>query len=80
MEQAVLGLGKRAPTVRSALNLLYRKPIVSAADVAETLEVSTPTANAAINSLIKLNILTEVTGQQRSRIYVFDRYLKLFVS
>jgi len=80
VEQAVLGLGKRAPTVRSALNLLYRKPIVSAADVAETLEVSTPTANAAINSLIKLNILTEVTGQQRSRIYVFDRYLKLFVS
>lgn len=80
VEQAVLGLGKRAPTVRSALNLLYRKPIVSAADVAETLEVSTPTANAAINSLIKLNILTEVTGQQRSRIYVFDRYFKLFVS
>lgn len=80
VEQAVLGLGKRAPTVRSALNLLYRKPIVSAADVAETLGVSTPTANAAINSLIKLNILTEVTGQQRSRIYVFDRYLKLFVS
>lgn len=80
VEQAVLGLGKRVPTVRLALNLLYRKPIVSAADVAETLGVSTPTANAAIKSLIKLNILTEVTGQQRSRIYVFDRYLKLFVS
>jgi len=80
VEHAVLGLGKRAPTARLALNLLYRKPIVSAADLEQELHITTPTANTLIKLLIKDDILVEVTGQQRGRIYRFDRYLKLFVS
>ncbi|WP_053843660.1 Fic family protein [Paracidovorax avenae] len=80
VEQAVLGLGKRAPTARAALNLLYRNPIVSAADLSRALSVSTPTSNALIRDLVQLGILEESTGRQKGRIYVFDRYLKLFVN
>jgi len=80
VEQAVLTLGKRAVNARQMLNLLYRKPIVSAADIEQALAVSTPTANALIRDFEKLKILQEMTGQQRGRIYGFNRYLSLFVS
>ena len=80
VEHAVLGLGKRAANARQALNLLYRKPVISAATLEEALSISTPTANALIRDLETLGILREVTGQQRGRAYAFDSYLKLFVS
>jgi Fic family protein len=76
----VLTLGKRAVNARQLLNLLYRKPVVSAADIASALAVSTPTANALIKDFERLAILKEMTGQQRGRTYMFDRYLKLFLS
>ncbi len=80
VEQAVLSLGKRAHSARLALNLLYRKPIINAADVEEALTITTPTANALIRALVELGILVEITGQQRWRSYAFERYLKLFLS
>ena len=79
-EQAVLALGKRAPNARAALNVLYRNPVVSAADLSKALSISTPTSNALIRDLAQLGILHENTGRQKGRIYVFDRYLRLFVS
>ncbi len=80
VESAVLGLGKRAPNAQQALNLLYRQPLVSASEVERALGVSAPTANALIRDLVRLGVLTEITGQQRWRTYTFDRYLRLFVS
>jgi Fic family protein len=80
VEHSVLSMGKRAPTARLALNLLYRKPILSAFDLEQVLQVSTPTANSMIKALIDRNILVEITGQQRSRVYAFERYLSLFLS
>lgn len=79
-EHATLDLGKRAASARQALNVLYRKPILDASELEKALEITTPTANRIINTLIEKNILVEVTGQQRGRIYAFDRYLKLFLS
>lgn len=80
VEKAVLKLGKRAHTARMALSLFYRNPIVHASDVEQELSVSTPTANALIKALVDLDILKEITGQQRWRAYAFERYLRLFLS
>jgi len=80
VEQNVLTLGKRAANARQLLNLLYRKPLVSATDIETALKVSTPTANALIRDFERLGLLKEVTGQQRWRAYSFDRYLNLFIS
>ncbi len=80
VEHDILGLGKRAPNAKLALNVLYRQPIVSAADLEDALSVSTPTANALIRDFVRLGILTEVTGQARGRVYEFKRYLDLFLS
>lgn len=79
-EARILTLGRRAENAKRALNLLYQKPIIEAADLEMGLEISTPTANALIKSLINKKILKELTGQQRGRIYAFEAYLKLFIS
>lgn len=78
-EHKLLELGKRAAKAKQLLNFLYRKPIVSAAEVEQAIAVSTPTANALLRDLIRLGVLREITGQMRGRVYVFDRYLELFV-
>ena len=80
VEQRILTLGKRAPNAHAALNLLYRRPFIAASDLAQAIEVSAPTAQALIKSLIKLGILTEITGQMRDRLYAFELYLNLFAS
>jgi Fic family protein len=79
-EQATMTLGRRAPMAHQALNLLYRKPVVDAADLEEALDITSPTANKLIRSLIDLDVLKEITGQQRGRVYAFERYLNLYVS
>lgn len=80
VELATLDLGKRAALASQALQVLYRKSIVSAADLEQALEITTPTANKLIQALMEKDILIELTGQQRGRLYAFDRYLKLFIS
>jgi len=75
-----MSLGKRAPTVRQALDCLYRKPVLDAAEMEKALAISTPTANKLIDTLREKNILVEITGQQRGRVYAFERYLNLFVN
>lgn len=80
VEQRILTLGKRVPNARAALNLLYRRPFVSAGDLEQALGVSAPTAQALIKDLIRLGILTEITGQMRGRLYEFQPYFDLFVS
>ena len=79
-EHTILKLGKRAANAQKALNLLYRKPIISAADLEQALSVSTPTAHALIHDFERLEILKEITGQQRGRAYVFQHYFDLFLS
>jgi Fic family protein len=79
LEPRLRDLGKRAPNAGRALEMLYRKPILTAADLVGDLEISKQTANALIRDLIKLGILKEITGQERWRAYAFDRYLGLFV-
>ncbi|MEY4593083.1 MAG: hypothetical protein RIR18_1978 [Pseudomonadota bacterium] len=78
-EQQILQLGKRTPNARQALNVLYRKPMVTAADLEQALGLSHPTVNALLRDFLKLGLLKEMTGAARNRLYVFENYLKLFL-
>ena len=79
VEQRILSLGKRAPNARQALNLLYRKPMIAAADLEQSLGITHPTANALLKDFMRLDILREITGSERYRLYVFETYLNLFL-
>ena len=79
-EQVALDMGKRTALASQALQLLYRKSIISATDLEQALQVTTPTANKLIQTFVDKNLLVELTGQQRGRVYAFERYLRLFLS
>lgn len=79
VEQQLLQLGKRTPNARQALNVLYRKPMVTAAYLEQELRLSHPTVNALLRDFIRLGVLREVTGAARNRLYVFEPYLELFI-
>lgn len=78
-EHQILELGKRTPNARHALNVLYRKPMLTAASLERELNLSHPTANALLRDFMRLGLLKEVTGAARNRLYVFEAYLELFV-
>lgn len=79
VEHKMLELGKRVPRARAMLNLLYRKPVVSAGDLERGLGITHPTANALLKDFMRLGILKELTGAERHRLYSFEAYLDLFV-
>lgn len=79
VEQRILSLGKRAPNARAALNILYRQPLMAAAELEAAMDVSNPTAQKLLRDLERLGIVEETTGQMRDRLYAFEPYLKLFI-
>lgn len=80
MDRLAFSYGKRAENVQRLLKHLYRKPAVTALQVADLLGVTHQTASALLNKMVKDGMLTEITGYQRNRIFVFDRYITLFRS
>lgn len=80
VEHKIISLGKKQALAKSFLQFLYGKPITDANDVAKDLNINISTALRLIEDLIKLEILIEVTGFKRNRIFAFDDYIKLFRS
>jgi len=50
-------------------DLLMRQPVITAGLVMTDLEVSAPTAQAALSRLVEAEVLVESTGWQRNRVY-----------
>ena len=71
-------LGKRAKLGRRLLRYLYGKPIIDGKEASEQLSVEISTALRLINKFVELGILKETTFRRRNRIFVFEKYLKLF--
>lgn len=74
----ILTLGKKIPTAKKVIHLLYKKPVVDVNNVAEELGISKPTITSLLKDFVGLGILREITGQQRNRLYIYGDYLALF--
>jgi Fic family protein len=66
------------PNGLKLLSKLFVQPLTNVNSVAATLDVTFPTANRIVSKFEELGILTEVTGQRRSRIFRYEPYLRLF--
>ncbi len=60
------------------MRYLYKKPVVTASEIKEYLDVSLPTANSFLADFVKMKILNEKTGWKRNREFEFTEYLDLF--
>lgn len=74
----LIQLGRKQKDAKRLINELYKQPIMEGWQIAEVLGVNPSTANRMIADFEKLNILKELTGYKRNRIYSFHEYIKLF--
>ena len=71
-------LGDATRFCQALMRALYQNPMVSIKSVAQLIEAQTNTAAALIDDFVKLGILQEFTGQKRNRLFVFEKYVRLF--
>ncbi|MEK9516499.1 MAG: Fic family protein [Flavobacteriaceae bacterium] len=70
--------GRKSQSAMILLQYLLRKPIVNVNQAKEETKLSYNAANSLISDFIKAEILKEVTGYNRNRVFVFDDYIKKF--
>lgn len=80
VEQKIQTLGSRAGNAQKVMQYLYKRPAVQVDKVSEVASVSMPTAYKLVGALEDLDILVEVTGKERDRLFHFKEYLNLFIT
>ncbi len=69
--------GQQRVNALTLLDLLYEKPIVNASIVAERLHVTLAPVYSLIRNFQKLELLHEITGRERNRIFFYQPYLDI---
>lgn len=75
--QKIEELGRPSASVLRVFHHAQTNPILSIANTAKKTGISFPTTAGAIRHMQRLGILTESTGRQRSRLFVYQRYLAI---
>lgn len=71
-------LGSRSKNAQLLMNHLFQRPIIDAQKAKELTGLSSPSVYKLIDDLEKLEILKEITGAKRGKIYLFKEYTTLF--
>ena len=78
LDTKIKSLGSRSGDARKVIDYLYTQPIIEVDKVEELIQKSNVTAYKLIANLEELDILKEISGAQRNKLYVFKDYLDLF--
>ena len=70
-------LGRPAASVLRVHQYMQTQPILSIASIVAKIGISFPTASAAVEHLRKLDVVHEITGRQRHRLFVYRAYLDI---
>ena len=73
----LLNCGRLAGSAVQVLETLCSQPIASIATLAERSNLASATVGKVIDQLVKLNIVHEVTGRKRNRIYAYTQYIAI---
>jgi len=73
----IYDLGRAAGSAPRVHEFMQKQPVVTSARLVTELNLSKPTANAALGQLLKLGIVAEITGQPRNRVYAYKAYLDI---
>lgn len=71
-------LGRAAGNGHKVLESLFDRPIVAVNDVQKMMGTSYVTANSLVSRLVKLGVLSEMTGNARNRRFRYAPYIALF--
>ena len=78
-EERALKLGGRPENILRVLRLFYDNPLLSSSVIAKETGISKGTVDNIIKKLYGDNILVEVTGYSRNRLFALMDYLKIFI-
>ncbi len=78
LETKLKELGNRGIDAHKVVEYLYTQPVIEVSRVEEIIQKSNVTAYKLISDLEQLEILKEISGGQRNKLYVFKDYLDLF--
>ena len=70
-------LSKMGVAPLHALNILFQSPVINITELSVHLEKSYNTSAKIIENFVLLGILEKVTEQKRSKLYRFEKYMKL---
>ncbi len=76
-QEKILTLKRAGITARQAHAQLQKKAISNAINMASVLDVSVPTARAALNNLKELGIVKDVSGSGKERLYIYTALLDI---
>jgi Fic family protein len=74
----VQGMGSRSANAMAVIKELYVRPVIGAKRVSELCKITPASAYHLISYLVGKGILTEITGGKRGRLYIMDKYMKIF--
>ena len=72
-------IGRAAPTALKVHTYMLKKPYLSLTKAAIDLNISVPTITNAVTKLEEIDILKELTGQARNRLFAYTKYLEILV-
>ena len=73
----VQNLGRASFSTLRVFYALCQRPISSVKELSNQTQLSFPATMKGINQLVKLQIVKEITGNRRNRIFAYESYLKL---
>ena len=77
-EQKILTLGSRAKLSQQLLLLLFSQPVITVTQAAKELNLTFVRTNRLIADFQRLDIVKEITGYSRNRLFALYEYLNLF--
>ena len=78
IESRINTFGSRHGDAKKVVEAMYSNPVIDVDFVMSIIEKSNVSSYKLIADLEKLEILREITGGQRRRIYIFQEYMALF--
>lgn len=70
-------IGRAASSALRVHEYMQTKPLAGIGAVADELKLSIPTVTVALDHLVRVGIVKEVTGKRRARVFGYSRYLKI---
>jgi Fic family protein len=77
-EGKIMTLGKRVKKAQDLLLTLFTLPVQTIKSVSKKLGITHVTAGNFIKDFQRMDILTELTGFKKNRLFIFKEYLDLF--
>lgn len=68
-------IGRGAGSAVQVHHEMQRRPAATVGWLVKRTKLSAPTVGNALQALVDLKVVREITGRQRSRVYVYDKYL-----